>query len=47
MFLVIIGRIIKKESPFIADRSHLHHKLIDSGYSELGTVILSIVFLNG
>ena len=40
MFMVIIGRIIKKESPFIADRSHLHHKLIDSGYSELGTVIL-------
>ena len=40
MFLVIMSRIIKKESPFIADRSHLHHKLIDSGYSELATVIL-------
>ena len=38
--MLILGRIINKESPFIADRSHLHHKLIDSGYSELATVIL-------
>ena len=40
MFLVILGRIAKKESPFLADRSHIHHKLINSGYSELATVIL-------
>ena len=39
MFLVIIGRIVKRESPFLADRSHIHHKFIDSGYSELATVI--------
>ena len=40
MMIVISTRLIKRDSPFLADRSHLHHKLIDSGYSELGTVIL-------
>ena len=39
MIIVILGRLINKDSPFLADRSHIHHKLIDSGYSELGTAI--------
>ena len=39
MLVVIIRRLINRESPFLSDRSHLHHKLIDSGFSELGTVI--------
>ena len=40
MIIVILGRLINKDSPFLADRSHIHHKLIDSGYSELGTAIM-------
>ena len=39
MMIVIFGRLIKRESPFLGDRSHFHHKLIDSGFSELATVI--------
>ena len=40
MLVVIIIRLFKRESPFLSDRSHFHHKLIDSGFSELGTVVL-------
>ena len=40
MLIVIIRRIFKRESPFLSDRSHFHHKLIDSGFTELGTVVL-------
>ena len=39
MLVVITRRLIKKESPFLSDRTHLHHKLIDSGFTELGAVI--------
>ena len=40
MLLVIIRRLFKRESPFLSDRSHFHHKLIDSGFTELGTAVL-------
>ena len=40
MLIVIIRRLFKRESPFLSDRSHFHHQLIDSGFTELGTVIL-------
>tara|TARA_Y100000589_G_C27107681_1_gene610848 strand:- start:209 stop:1282 length:1074 start_codon:yes stop_codon:yes gene_type:complete len=39
MTIVIITRIIKGKSPFLADRGHLHHRLLKIGFSELGTVI--------
>ena len=39
MLKVIITRLIKRKSPFFPDRRHIHHKLIDKGFSELGTVI--------
>ena len=32
---VIIKRIINKKSPFIADKSHIHHLIIKKGYSQL------------
>lgn len=32
---VIINRIINKKSPFIADKSHIHHLIIKKGYSQL------------
>lgn len=32
---VIIKRMINKKSPFIADKSHIHHLIIKKGYSQL------------
>ena len=32
-------RIFKGQSPFKADRSHLHHKLIDNGFTPKQSVI--------
>ncbi len=32
--IAIIRRLIHKKSPFAADRSHLHHKLIDMGFTQ-------------
>ena len=39
MAIVIITRINKGNSPFLADRAHLHHRLLNIGFSELGSVI--------
>ena len=39
MTMVIIARLIKGKSPFLADRRHFHHRLLNIGFSELGTVI--------
>ncbi len=39
-------RLLNKKSPFIADRNHIHHKLLDTGFSHLqATTILIIVNL--
>lgn len=41
---VFTMRIINKKSPFVADRNHIHHKLLDIGLSHLqATIILIIV----
>ena len=40
MIQVIFGRIIKSKSPFFPDRSHLHYKLIDLGFSQKNVFIL-------
>lgn len=37
---VMIVRLLKKESPFKADRNHLHHILLDLGLSHLKTSII-------
>lgn len=37
-------RAIKGQSPFSADRNHLHHRLLDCGYSHAKTVIIIYVF---
>ena len=34
---VCIGRMLRKKSPFLPDRTHLHHCLVDFGYSHLMT----------
>lgn len=39
-FRVFTTRIIKGKSPFAADRTHLHHYLLDLGFSHLKTVII-------
>lgn len=45
---VMFGRIMKGESPFHADRSHLHHLFIELGFSHVGTTVavLSLNALN-
>ena len=41
---VFIIRAVKGHSPFSADRNHLHHRLIDCGYSHTRTVIIIYLF---
>lgn len=41
---VFIIRALKGQSPFLADRNHLHHKLIDCKYSHKKTVIIIYTF---
>lgn len=38
--LAVVRRILKGQSPFQADRSHLHHRLIDIGFSQKQTVAI-------
>ena len=37
---VIVGRLARGQSPFVADRTHLHHRLLDSGLSQYEAVSL-------
>lgn len=39
MSIVIISRVSKGKSPFLADRSHIHHRLIEAGISQRLTVL--------
>ncbi len=41
---VFVIRAIRGQSPFSADRNHLHHRLIDCGYSHTKTVIIIYFF---
>ena len=46
----IILRVYRKKSPFVADRIHLHHRLVDKGYehwaASLIVFIISITILS-
>ncbi len=42
-FIVIGRRILKKQSPFKGDYTHLHHRLINSGFSERKTLVFIYV----
>lgn len=42
-FLVIISRILKRESPFKSGRDHLSHRLIYLGFSKLKAMYLAFV----
>jgi UDP-GlcNAc:undecaprenyl-phosphate GlcNAc-1-phosphate transferase len=41
---IFIIRAAKGQSPFAADRNHLHHRLLDCGYSHVKTVIIIYVY---
>lgn len=41
---VFIIRALKGQSPFNADRNHIHHKLIDCNYSHVKTVVIIYSF---
>lgn len=41
---IFIIRAAKGQSPFAADRNHLHHRLLDCGYSHAKTVIIIYVY---
>lgn len=42
---VMFNRILSRKSPFIADRNHLHHLLLDSGMTHLRTSF-TLTFIN-
>ncbi len=39
MSIVIISRVSKGKSPFLADKSHIHHRLLEAGISQRLTVL--------
>lgn len=41
---IFIIRAAKGQSPFSADRNHLHHRLLDCGFSHVKTVIIIYMF---
>lgn len=40
---VMMGRIFRGKSPFIADKTHLHHAFIDYGFHHLETSLMEIM----
>ena len=43
MAAVSIRRMLKGRSPVRADRTHLHHRLMDIGYSARQTLVLMLI----
>ena len=41
---VIISRLLRKKSPFLPDRNHIHHKLIDLGLTHVQATCLILVY---
>ena len=37
-------RAVKGQSPFTADRNHIHHMLLDCGFGHVKTVIVIYIF---
>lgn len=40
LLVVVLGRLIRKKSPFTADRSHIHHRLLDMSLEQHGSVFI-------
>ena len=47
MLAVASGRIARKRSPFAADRSHIHHLLVDGGVGSLRALIILMMLMSG
>ncbi len=45
IFSVTIRRLLKKQNPFVADRTHIHHCLLNLGFSQ-NKVLYIIVFIS-
>ncbi|MBB3187844.1 glycosyltransferase family 4 protein [Microbacter margulisiae] len=46
MTRVFCGRILKGKSPFLPDKSHIHHKFLDLGFSHLkSSLIITVINL--
>ena len=41
MIFVIFKRVINKKSPFLPDRNHFHHRLINAGFNHKNSVLFS------
>ncbi len=39
----VVRRLARKQSPFHADRGHIHHRLIDMGFSQKQTVAITYI----
>lgn len=42
MIRVVFVRILQKKSPFIADTNHIHHRLLNLGYSHLQSTLIIV-----
>jgi hypothetical protein len=40
---VFVLRIMAGKSPFIPDKNHIHHKLVEIGFSQLSTVLILVL----
>lgn len=40
LFIAVLRRTARRSSPFSADRGHIHHKLVDGGYTHRQAVLL-------
>lgn len=38
LLVVVVQRVARKQSPFVADRKHFHHKMLDLGFRHYETV---------
>ena len=43
MVFVVISRIMKGKSPFYPDRNHLHHRILNIGFSHKKTVLIILI----
>ena len=41
---VFIVRLLQKKSPFSGDRNHLHHLIMDKGFSQIQTSLILLLF---
>lgn len=48
LFLAVVRRLTQGKNPFLPDRGHLHHLLVDSGYSheDAGTILVTLSALS-